>query len=383
MSFQRTYDDELLLLASDGLWDVFSCQEATTLALRSTMRARERGASASAACRIGASVLARGALERGSKDNITVVVIDLRLRHHESPAGSVAAVLASQCSDVPFTAFPYNRRKRSSSGNDSLPEESPSCAGVPSASGASDVAAGDGGWTSSNGGLVRSGSKPPIPRQQSHMEAVVSTWAAAAALFSGSGSGKDNKRRDTDGWATFSTAAAARGSVSDRALRSTADNHPQPQQQQQQHQRLPSMQSAPMWPGTAASAAMHQPAAAVAAGIPTSAPATALSSPRHSNCRSQSFTTSNLHNWRAPAEQQHDNSSSSSNRSSDSDSGDDSRVVITRCPEAAASQAVAAVGGRGAAVLQMSIKPGAAAATLESFGSVSLGAEKPPLPGRR
>jgi protein phosphatase 2C len=47
----RTAEDELLLLASDGLWDVFSSQEATTLALRSIMRARDRGASAAAACR--------------------------------------------------------------------------------------------------------------------------------------------------------------------------------------------------------------------------------------------------------------------------------------------------------------------------------------------
>ncbi|KAF6257193.1 phosphatase 2C-like domain-containing protein [Scenedesmus sp. NREL 46B-D3] len=96
-SLQRTHEDELLILASDGLWDVFSCQEATTLALRSTMRARERGASVSAACRVGASVLARGAIERGSRDNITVLVVDLR---RSAGAGSVAAVLAAQCSEL-------------------------------------------------------------------------------------------------------------------------------------------------------------------------------------------------------------------------------------------------------------------------------------------
>lgn len=96
LCLQRCPDDEILILATDGLWDVFSCQEATTLALRSTIRARQRGASAAAACRVGASVLVRGAIERGSRDNITCCVVDLR-RRSESIA-SVASVLASQCS---------------------------------------------------------------------------------------------------------------------------------------------------------------------------------------------------------------------------------------------------------------------------------------------
>lgn len=94
-SFQRSNDDELLILASDGLWDVFTCQDATNLALRSTQRARERGASRTASCRIGASVLTRAAIERGSRDNITVVLVDLR----RPDLPSLAAVLAAQCSD--------------------------------------------------------------------------------------------------------------------------------------------------------------------------------------------------------------------------------------------------------------------------------------------
>lgn len=118
LCLQRCPDDEILILATDGLWDVFSCQEATSLALRSTIRARQRGASASAACRVGASVLVRGAIERGSRDNITVVVIDLR-RRQESIA-SVASVLASQCSSdlSGLLAGPSSRKRRSSSGND-------------------------------------------------------------------------------------------------------------------------------------------------------------------------------------------------------------------------------------------------------------------------
>lgn len=48
----RRPDDELLLLASDGLWDVLSNQEAVTLAKRCLRRARQRGASRQSAARI-------------------------------------------------------------------------------------------------------------------------------------------------------------------------------------------------------------------------------------------------------------------------------------------------------------------------------------------
>jgi len=73
----RRPDDELLLLASDGLWDVLSNAEAVTLARRCLARARARGASRASAARIAATVLTRAAVDRGSRDNVTVVVVDL------------------------------------------------------------------------------------------------------------------------------------------------------------------------------------------------------------------------------------------------------------------------------------------------------------------
>ncbi|KAG2436735.1 hypothetical protein HXX76_006259 [Chlamydomonas incerta] len=74
----RTDDDDFLLLASDGLWDVMANQEATNLCIRCIKRAREKGASRNAAVRIAASVLTKAAIDRGSKDNVTVVIVDLR-----------------------------------------------------------------------------------------------------------------------------------------------------------------------------------------------------------------------------------------------------------------------------------------------------------------
>ena len=73
----RRQEDELLLLASDGLWDVLTNQEACSLAKRCLRRARQRGATRHSAARIAATVLTRAAVDRGSRDNVTVVVVDL------------------------------------------------------------------------------------------------------------------------------------------------------------------------------------------------------------------------------------------------------------------------------------------------------------------
>ena len=53
-------------------------QEATNLAIRCMHRAWEKGASRKAAVRIAASVLTKAAIDRGSKDNVTVVIVDLK-----------------------------------------------------------------------------------------------------------------------------------------------------------------------------------------------------------------------------------------------------------------------------------------------------------------
>ncbi|KAF5829921.1 phosphatase 2C-like domain-containing protein [Dunaliella salina] len=80
---ERTPHDEVLVLATDGLWDVFSCKEATTLAIRCIGRSKERGMSRHGACRVAASVLTKVALERGSRDNITVIVVDIAVQKQQ------------------------------------------------------------------------------------------------------------------------------------------------------------------------------------------------------------------------------------------------------------------------------------------------------------
>ncbi|CAD7702594.1 unnamed protein product [Ostreobium quekettii] len=73
----RDQRDELLVLASDGLWDVMSDEEASTLARKCLRRSKERETAPETAVRVAAKVLIRTAIDRGCRDNITVTVIDL------------------------------------------------------------------------------------------------------------------------------------------------------------------------------------------------------------------------------------------------------------------------------------------------------------------
>ncbi|XP_047956708.1 protein phosphatase 2C 37-like [Salvia hispanica] len=72
----RTGEDECLILASDGLWDVVSDQTACGVA-RMCLQSR-KGESSNQACSDASILLTRLALARHSADNVSVVVVDLR-----------------------------------------------------------------------------------------------------------------------------------------------------------------------------------------------------------------------------------------------------------------------------------------------------------------
>jgi len=74
---QRTGEDELLIIASDGLWGAVSSETAAAIARRCMDRATSQGVSRAAGSRIAAKVLSRTAARLGSRDNITVLVVDL------------------------------------------------------------------------------------------------------------------------------------------------------------------------------------------------------------------------------------------------------------------------------------------------------------------
>ncbi|KAL8456746.1 hypothetical protein ACS0TY_034846 [Phlomoides rotata] len=87
MFVARAKDDECLILASDGLWDVMTNEEACDLARRrivlwhkknGPIASKEMGNEIDAAAQDAADYLLHLAFQRGSRDNISVMVIDLK-----------------------------------------------------------------------------------------------------------------------------------------------------------------------------------------------------------------------------------------------------------------------------------------------------------------
>ncbi|KAK7388225.1 hypothetical protein VNO78_23035 [Psophocarpus tetragonolobus] len=83
----REKNDECLILASDGLWDVISNEEACEVARKRILlwhkkygdnRATGHGEGADPAAQFAADYLSKLAIHRGSQDNISVIVIDLK-----------------------------------------------------------------------------------------------------------------------------------------------------------------------------------------------------------------------------------------------------------------------------------------------------------------
>lgn len=75
---ERTLDDELIVMASDGLWDVINNQEAADMASHTLLNAEAQGISGVLAAKKAAAALTKAALDRGTRDNVTVLIIDLR-----------------------------------------------------------------------------------------------------------------------------------------------------------------------------------------------------------------------------------------------------------------------------------------------------------------
>jgi protein phosphatase 2C len=75
--------DEFMLVASDGVWDVFSDEEACALVRQAIVQAKllaataDGGASAELLERCPALALCQAAYLKGSTDNITAVVVEL------------------------------------------------------------------------------------------------------------------------------------------------------------------------------------------------------------------------------------------------------------------------------------------------------------------
>jgi len=90
VALDRTPQDEFVVMATDGLWGSVSSAEAVHIARRCLERAAIRGISRHAATRIAAKVLMRAAMHRGSRDNVTVIVFDLRSEDSDGAPAAAA-----------------------------------------------------------------------------------------------------------------------------------------------------------------------------------------------------------------------------------------------------------------------------------------------------
>jgi len=89
--FPRAKDDDCLILASDGLWDIVTNEEACKVARRQIQMWHKNNSVTSSLCdgsdestdpaaQAAADYLMRLALKKGTEDNITVIVVDLKPR---------------------------------------------------------------------------------------------------------------------------------------------------------------------------------------------------------------------------------------------------------------------------------------------------------------
>lgn len=82
----RTDEDECLILASDGLWDVMTNEEAGEVA-RHLLRRRRRSLMANGVspAQAVADNLTEIAIGRNSSDNISIIVVDLKSKRKRQP----------------------------------------------------------------------------------------------------------------------------------------------------------------------------------------------------------------------------------------------------------------------------------------------------------
>lgn len=87
MFVPRARDDDCLILATDGLWDVMTNEEACEVARKRILlwhkkngitSLAERGQGIDHAAQAAAEYLSMLAIQKGSKDNVSVIVVDLK-----------------------------------------------------------------------------------------------------------------------------------------------------------------------------------------------------------------------------------------------------------------------------------------------------------------
>ncbi|XP_030525168.1 protein phosphatase 2C 16 [Rhodamnia argentea] len=107
MFVPRAREDECLILASDGLWDVMTNEEACKVARKQILlwhkkngvpsSPLDRGKGIDPAAQAAAEYLSMLALEKGSKDNISVIVVDLKAQRKFKSKTVMSTTFTHRC----------------------------------------------------------------------------------------------------------------------------------------------------------------------------------------------------------------------------------------------------------------------------------------------
>ena len=124
---ERTEEDECLILASDGLWDVVSNETACGV-VRMCLKAQKPpsppgspGSDVAAdgsdrACSDASILLTKLALARHSSDNVSVVVVDLRRDQRQSSNSNKLTLARNKTKTLCFQDFVKNGKTKSEGG---------------------------------------------------------------------------------------------------------------------------------------------------------------------------------------------------------------------------------------------------------------------------
>jgi serine/threonine protein phosphatase PrpC len=88
---QRSSKDEFVIVASDGIWTALSNDEAAFIVNRAMSKLQERGIGRKRSFSVVAKCLVKAAINRGSVDNISCIIIDVKQPTHVTLSPAVPA----------------------------------------------------------------------------------------------------------------------------------------------------------------------------------------------------------------------------------------------------------------------------------------------------
>lgn len=108
---QRSSKDEYVIVASDGVWGALSNNEAALIINSALSKLKEKGISRKKSFAVAAKCLVKAAMNRGSADNISAIIIDVKKAPFTQslPAAVPTEAIQMQASTLPSMTITTSR----------------------------------------------------------------------------------------------------------------------------------------------------------------------------------------------------------------------------------------------------------------------------------